>query len=149
MIFTQKTKYGIQAALYMVINEEEACFSTKHISKEMGISYSYLTKIVKELSDAGILKTTRGKGGGLRLAKPARQISLKNILLALENSEYFDTCMRGFSVCEPGDVCVCSDTLREIDKRIYEFLESSTLQDLAHGNHVDHMRLSKALTLAM
>jgi len=149
MIFSQKTKYGIQATLYTALQKDEKTFSTRRISDEMGISYSYLAKIVKELSQSDILNTVRGKGGGLQLAKKPKNIKLIDILYALEGDDYFDTCILGKKTCRTKDGCICTYTWRQIQQEIYMFLSESTLEDLTSIDQLSHTRLSDKLTCAV
>jgi len=145
MIFSQKTKYGIQTTLYMALQKDKETFSTRHISNEMGISYSYLVKIVKELSQSDILNTVRGKGGGLQLAKKPKNLKLIDILYALEGDDYFDTCILRKKTCETNEGCICTDTWRQIQQEIYMFLSESTLDDLTRIDQLSHTRLSDKL----
>lgn len=149
MIFSQKTKYGIQTTLYMAMEKDKEIFSTRHISNEIGISYSYLAKIVKVLSEKGILHTVLGKGGGLKLAQEPGSVKLIDILYALEGDDYFDTCILGKNSCSSDDGCICTDTWRQIQHEIYNFLADSTLEDLSSIDHLSHTRLSTKLTYAV
>jgi len=149
MIFSQKTKYGIQTTLYMALEKDKETFSTQQISNELGISYSYLAKIVKELSESNILITVRGKGGGIQLAKEPEKIKLIDILYALEGEDYFETCILGKKVCSTNENCICTNTLRQVQHEIYTFLADSTLEDLSDLDHFANTRLSNKLTYAI
>ena len=69
MRLTAFTDYGLRA-LMRLAGEPERLFTTEEIANELAISRNHLTKVVRELADAGFVATLRGSGGGFRLARP-------------------------------------------------------------------------------
>jgi Rrf2 family nitric oxide-sensitive transcriptional repressor len=87
--------------------EPERLFTTEEIANELAISRNHLTKVVRELADAGIVVTHRGAGGGFRLARPARAISIGEVVRRLEDRHAIVECFRS-----DGGACVLTPRCR-------------------------------------
>ncbi len=85
MRLTQWTDYSLRMLMYCAIHQERPRAPTVgEIAEAHGISRSHLTKIAMTLAGAGLLETTRGRGGGLRLLKPADQIRVGDVVRMTE-----------------------------------------------------------------
>ncbi len=85
MRLTQWTDYSLRMLMYCAIHQQrERPPTVGEISEVHGISRSHLTKIAMTLAGAGLLETTRGRGGGLRLLKPADQIRVGEVVRMTE-----------------------------------------------------------------
>jgi len=93
MRLTAFTDYGLRA-LMRLAGEPGRVFTTEEIAKEFGISRHHLTKVVRELAEAGFIATHRGGGGGFRLARPAQSISIGEVLRRLEARHAMVECFR-------------------------------------------------------
>ena len=86
MRLTQWTDYSLRMLMYCAIHQERSRPPTVgEIAEVHGISRSHLTKIAMMLAGAGLLETTRGRGGGLRLLKPADQIRVGDVVRMTES----------------------------------------------------------------
>jgi Rrf2 family transcriptional regulator, nitric oxide-sensitive transcriptional repressor len=106
MRLTAFTDYGLRA-LMRLAGEPERLFTTKEIADEFKISRNHLTKVVRELADAGIVATHRGAGGGFRLARPAGTISIGEVVRRLEARHAIVECFRS-----DGGACVLTPRCR-------------------------------------
>ena len=106
MRLTAFTDYGLRA-LMRLAGEPERVFTTEEIAGEFNISRNHLTKVVRELADAGIVATHRGAGGGFRLARPARTISIGEVVRRLEARHAIVECFRS-----DGGACVLTPRCR-------------------------------------
>ena len=93
MRLTAFTDYGLRA-LMRLAGEPERLFTTEEIANELAISRNHLTKVVRELADAGFVATLRGSGGGFRLARPAAEISIGEVVRRLEARHAIVECFR-------------------------------------------------------
>jgi Rrf2 family nitric oxide-sensitive transcriptional repressor len=87
--------------------EPERVFTTEEVATEFAISRNHLTKVVRELADAGFVDTHRGAGGGFRLARPAEAISIGEVVRRLEARHAIVECFRA-----DGGVCVLTPRCR-------------------------------------
>ncbi len=95
-----------------------------------GLSRNHLHKIVQELASLGIVRTARGAGGGVRLAKPAHEVKIGALVRALESDQAIVECFRadhGDCALERG--CRLRPMLRKARESFYETLDGYTLAD--------------------
>jgi len=141
-VLSQTSKYGIRALLYMVSNPSESEFvSIGEVAKALDLSFHFLTKIFRELSNRGILYSYRGPAGGIALAKPPEVIMLVEIVLALEGDDYFDNCLLGFPGCGVEKPCPVHDFWKGIKDDIKTHLCNTSLAQLADKILAEEVRL--------
>lgn len=132
MRLTQWTDYSLRMLMYCAIHQERARPPTVgEISEVHGISRSHLTKIAMTLAGAGLLETTRGRGGGLRLLKPADQIRVGEVVRLTETDfnlvECFDA---GSNSCRIVGSCQLKTVLAEAMSAYLAVLDGATVADL-------------------
>ena len=131
MKLSARTRYGTRALLDLALHQNEEPVLLKDIARRQQISLSYLEHLITPLIAAGILKSTRGVRGGVRLAKPPREIKLSEVVLLLEESIAPVECINNPETCTRSELCATRDIWSELKKVMDEVLESTTLQDLA------------------
>ncbi len=97
------------------------------------ISKNHLMKVANELVRAGFLSSTRGRGGGLRLAMPADQIRIGAVIRHIEGSPGLVECMTGKNACVITSACKLKGLLASALQDFFNKLDSATLADLASG----------------
>ena len=132
MRLTQWTDYSLRVLMYCAASEQrEQRATVAEIAEAHGISRSHLTKIVMTLSGLGLLETTRGRGGGLRLLKPAHGIVVGEVVRQTETDftlvECFDPDQ---NTCRLDGHCRLKGALREAMDRYLAVLDGVTLADL-------------------
>ena len=144
MKFTTKTEYGLICLIYMARHSSADMVTIREIVKTERFSPAYIEKILQKLRSAHIVISHQGKQGGYALARPASQITLKEIIEALEGGSTFD--VHTFGVfCDPAirDKIVCTHFsmcgLRPVWQRTKELLDhfygSVTLEMIAKEEH--------------
>ena len=132
MRLTSFTDYGLRA-LMRLASEPERVFTTDEIANEFHISRNHLTKVVRDLANAGFITTQRGAGGGFRLAQPADAISLGDVVRRLEARHALVECFR-----EDGGACLLTPKCRlkrrlaAASKAFLDELDKSTLAECAY-----------------
>lgn len=86
MQLTRYTDYGLRILIYLALLPQQQRANIDQISQVYTISRNNINKIVHQLGKAGVIKTHRGKGGGLQLSKKPEQINIGEMVLLLENS---------------------------------------------------------------
>ncbi|WP_310313761.1 Rrf2 family transcriptional regulator [Hydrogenophaga palleronii] len=132
MRLTQWTDYSLRVLMYCAACEgREHPPTVSEIAEAHGISRSHLTKIVMILASFGWLATTRGRGGGLRLLKPARDLTLGEIVRQTETDMTLVECFdRKTNTCRLDGYCRLKDALYKATKGFFDVLDGITLADL-------------------
>jgi len=101
MQITRQADYAVRAVHYLAQLGTEQRAATSQIAQEQRIPPSFLAKIVSQLSVAGLLQTSRGARGGVSLARPADQISLLEVVEAIDGPILLNEC-----VADHGGTCI-------------------------------------------
>jgi len=132
MKLTSWTDYSLRVLMYCAASEGRAQPVTiTEIAAAHDISRSHLTKIVVELSNQGLLETTRGRGGGLRLLKPAKDIVLGAVVRQTETDFTMVECFDPASnTCRMSRQCRLTSVLGQALQSYLKVLDGVTLADL-------------------
>jgi Rrf2 family iron-sulfur cluster assembly transcriptional regulator len=130
MKLSTKSRYAVTALFDIASNGDEPV-SAKAISGRQGISVAFLEQIFKGLRKNGILKTQKGPSGGYMLNKLAAQISIGEIIRAVDGPIVFAECVAG-SKCLKGKGCCSTRPLwNRLSMELNRLLEKVKLSDLA------------------
>jgi Rrf2 family cysteine metabolism transcriptional repressor len=130
MGFSTKGRYGTMAMLDLAIHYGEGPVLAKDIAERQHISQRYLEHLLISLKVAGMVRSTRGTGGGFSLAKPPSQIRLDQIIQVTEGSLAPAECVDNPEAYPRVAHCAVYDVWAEVKKAINSVLESISLQDL-------------------
>ena len=130
MKLSTKGRYGTRALLELALHQGEGPILLRDIAQRQQIPLKYLEHLVTPLIAGGIIRSTRGAGGGISLAKPPEQVKLSEVIQLLEGSIAPAECVNNPGVCSRSKLCVTRDIWGELKKAIDGVLESTTLQDL-------------------
>jgi Rrf2 family protein len=104
MQITRQADYAVRAVLYLAQIGSERRAATSQIAQEQNIPPSFLAKIVSQLSVAGLLQTSRGARGGVSLARGPEQISILEVVEAIDGPILLNECV-GNGDCTFGEDC--------------------------------------------
>ena len=132
MKLSTKGRYGLRALIDLALySDNEETVSIQSISERQHISDSYLEQLMRKLKKEGLIQSVRGAQGGYRLAKPAEEISVGDVLRAPEGSIEAVSCGEGNNEhCQGEDLCVARYVWQEINKSIQETVDSIMLSRL-------------------
>ncbi|NLB68349.1 MAG: Rrf2 family transcriptional regulator [Lentisphaerae bacterium] len=134
---SEANSIAIHLCIWLAL-EEGNFNSTKLIAKRLGFSHAHSAKVVQQLVHAGILETLRGAAGGARLARPAEEITLLDIIVATGSYTSTDGCMLKSEVCQ-NSPCVLRRKLSEHNEGLVELFKNKTLADVAHNTNVANL----------
>jgi len=129
MRLTTKGRYAVTAMMELAIHEISGPVTLTDIANSQSISLSYLEQLFANLRKAGLVKGMRGPGGGYRLAVPPKQISIAQIIAAVD--EKVDVARSGSET--DGQVterCLTNELWADLSRQLYEFLDGISLGDL-------------------
>ncbi|CAG0985501.1 Putative HTH-type transcriptional regulator [Myxococcaceae bacterium] len=104
-LLSQTAEYALRAAAWIAAYSPEAPIRARDLSRATGIPAQYLSKILRRLVVARILRSQRGQGGGFVLARPPAEISFLEVLSAVEASPEEGRCAFGWGMCRPDAPC--------------------------------------------
>lgn len=129
MRLTTKGRFAVTAMLDLALNEVDKPVTLAGISERQGISLSYLEQLFSRLRRNGLVKSVRGPGGGYRIAKQHSEISVSDIITAVD--ELIDaTQCGGEENCHEERRCMTHDLWASLNSKILEYLSGVSLADL-------------------
>lgn len=129
MQLTHFTDYGLRVLMYLGAKDADATIG--EIVTSYGISKNHLTKVVHKLAKLGYIHSTRGKGGGIRLAQAPAAINVGAVVLAMESNFHLVECFNpATSLCPLTPSCLLKRVLGEAQQNFLATLERYTLADL-------------------
>jgi len=131
MIHSSACEYAIRAMTYVAQFEPGTRLLARDISSHEHIPGPFLGKIFQTLVRAGLLKSSKGPGGGFSLAREAEMISLYDIYRAVDGDTYLDACAVGLARCNDETPCPLHERWKPIRERIRNYLESTSLANMA------------------
>ncbi|CAH1079960.1 Rrf2 family transcriptional regulator [Candidatus Nitrotoga sp. 1052] len=130
MQFTHFTDYSLRTLIYLGALQSRLV-TISEVAENYGISQSHLTKVVHQLANRGYIQTTRGKGGGMRLARLPQLINIGDVVRDMEENidlvECFNTKNQS---CPLLPACTLKSVLAEARKNFFDTLDRYTLADL-------------------
>ena len=135
MKLSTKGRYGLRAMIDLADYSEEMPQSIACIAARQSISDSYLEQLMAKLKKAGLITSIRGAQGGYVLAKPSKEISVGDILRALEDLSPVNCVgLKGEQACGGSDTCVTRNVWKCIDDSIQHAVDSIFLSELVEDN---------------
>ncbi|MFW5836969.1 MAG: RrF2 family transcriptional regulator [Desulfovibrionaceae bacterium] len=130
MKLTTRSRYGARMVLDIAIHGAQGPVRIPDIAARQGLSVKYLEKLIRELKTAGCIKSRRGPKGGHMLAKPAEEITLGEIVRALEGDLHLIECGKDGVTCPRAEHCQTRTVWLEAGQALFDKLDSLSLADL-------------------
>jgi Rrf2 family protein len=132
MKLSTRGRYGTRVLLDLALREGKEPVPLKDIAQRQQISLLYLEHIIAPLISVGMIRSTRGVHGGVRLARSPQDIKLSEVLGVLEGSIAPVDCINDPEACSRSELCATRDVWIELKKAMDGVLESRTLHDLVN-----------------
>lgn len=129
MRLTTKGRYAVTAMLDLALHRDQGPINLADISNRQGISLSYLEQLFSRLRKQGLVTSARGPGGGYLLGRTASEISVSDVIRAVDESVDATRC-GGLKNCQDHDRCLTHDLWEELSQQITSFLQGISLEDL-------------------
>jgi Rrf2 family nitric oxide-sensitive transcriptional repressor len=134
MQLTTHSDYALRLLIYLMSHEARSV-STREVAEAYGISLHHLTKVAKALTKCGWLVTTRGSGGGLKLASHTPEARLGEIVRQTETSLDLAECFNPMrNSCPIIGVCGLKPVLYRARQAFFNVLDAVTLRDIARNS---------------
>ncbi|MDO4475925.1 MAG: Rrf2 family transcriptional regulator [Lachnospiraceae bacterium] len=131
MKLSTRSKYGLKALIDIAVHSPEGPVPVSDIAVRQGVSEAYLEQLVAKLKKAGMITSQRGAQGGYRLARDAAQISVGDVLRALEGDLDAVVCSGISGECSGSENCVSKTVWKKINDAISTAVDEISLESLA------------------
>jgi len=150
MRVTKQTNYAVRMLMYCAADPSELS-RVPDIARAYGVSELFLFKILKPLVKAGLVQTVRGRNGGIRLGRPAEDITLFDVIRVTEDSFAMAECFENDAAdCPLVNSCALNSAWREALDAFLAALENHTIADLsaARFNIADRLGIGEEIRAA-
>ena len=132
MKLSTKARYAVRSMVDLAMHCDQHPVSRKEIAARQDISPHYMEQLFAKLRDAGLIQAVRGPGGGYLLSRAADQITIGEVVRAVEEILSLVSCLVAESslCCDRAAKCPTRRLWSELGERASEFLDSKTVQDL-------------------
>lgn len=134
MRLSTKGRYGLRAVVDLAVNGQAEAVSISSIAMRQNLSESYLEQLIAKLRKAGIVNSVRGAGGGYVLARRPEEITVGDILRALEGKLCVVECPDNQNDCDKYDTCVTKYVWKRINDSINNVVDTMTLKEVIQNS---------------
>lgn len=127
-MFSQTTEYALRAMSWLALSPD-VLVPTTVLAEHTKVPEHYLAKVLQQLSAAKLIRGRRGVGGGYRLARPASQIPVVEVIRSVGHIERIHTCPLGIQAHGP-NLCPLHRMMDDVAKAALDRLDGHTLQSL-------------------
>lgn len=129
MRLTAFTDYALRVMIYLALDPDDRA-TIKDIADDYGISKNHLMKVVNVLAKGGYVIANRGPGGGLELARPARDITVGEVVRLTEDTLQLVECFGADNQCSITPACMLKGIFNESLQAMFGVLDAYSVQDL-------------------
>ncbi len=128
---SRKVDYALRAMIYLASIPATEVVPFREIAKRMGIPADFLPKILKPLTEKGLVRSTRGAHGGYSIGKPASEISFLDVIEAVEGPIVVNLCLDGSDACKLTPSCTMYAVWKLGQEKMLEVYRAAKLDQLA------------------
>ncbi|MBN2354738.1 Rrf2 family transcriptional regulator [candidate division KSB1 bacterium] len=142
MVLSKTCNHALRATLYIAAAPDRTFVPIGEIADQLGISFHFLTKILQILTQEGILRSFKGPNGGVAFARPAAEISILEIIIAIDGPALMEKCLLGLAHCSDEHPCPIHSQWVRIRSRLQNLFADTSLKKLADRVHHQGYRLA-------
>ncbi len=138
MKLSTRSRYGVRMMYELALQFGKESVIIRDIAERQDISEKYLSKLIMPLKSAKLVNSARGSHGGYILARDPSSITLREIVEVMEGGISVVECVKNSDICGRSNECPTRDIWSGLDKSIFSYLESITLEEIVkRGNGFD------------
>lgn len=131
MKLSRESRYGLSGLAYLARQPAGTILQAGEVAEAAGLPPLFLSKIFGRLTRYGLLRSYRGRDRGYALARPADEISVREVLEAIEGPDVFQRCVFWSDTCSELDPCPLHDTWRTVRPMVADLLDRVSLDQVA------------------
>ena len=142
MLLSSACIYGLRASVYLASTSNESYTSITQISDDLGISRHFLTKILQQLTQAGLMESMKGPKGGVRLTDSPEKIYILEIVAAIDGMDLLTECVLGLPGCGIEKPCPFHEKWADTRDEIRKMLSETSLDNLVQRGRAGNLRIT-------
>ena len=132
MLYSPSSRQALRAAIFLARQNGDAPISARAIAESEGIPLPFLSKLMHALQRQGLVISTMGPGGGYRLARPAEEIQVSEVIVGIDGSDALgDDCALGHENCNDEEACAFHEGWMALREQYQRTIGSLSLSDAA------------------
>jgi Rrf2 family iron-sulfur cluster assembly transcriptional regulator len=131
VLFSRQCEYALQAVMFLALKADGQRTSIRELTKKVQIPYHFLAKILQDLTYKGLLVSQKGPSGGFALAKSAKEITLFDVVEAIDGAGFTQNCILGFSECGGKNPCAVHEKWGSMREDLRQLLASKNVAQMA------------------
>lgn len=143
MKISRATDYALMLTVCLAKVPSGERTSVKEVAARCNIPQRFLAIIVNRLARSGIIRSAKGMGGGISLARRSSEITVKDVVEAVEGRLDIVDCEREYDVCSMKRICCVKPVWRRARKAIHEILDSVSIADIASASKINVKTVNK------
>ena len=144
---SKKADYALMATTHLALRGDLGSSSAREIAEQYDIPIELMAKVLQRLVQRGLLASHQGTRGGYRLSRPPRQMTVADVIQAIDGPVTVTACASGDETCEQFSKCNVRDPLWRVRERILAALGDCTIAELAADAVAPVAAVSKPATL--
>ena len=129
-VIRRNTDYALRALVNLASRYGKGAISVRTLSEQEGVSYQLLSKLLQKLNSAGFVTSTMGPTGGYELSKAPAEITLADVVVAIQGPVTINRCVLSDDKCPRKSGCAISANLVKMQHGLQDYLNGVTLQGL-------------------
>lgn len=135
-IIRRNTDYALRLMVRLARDSDGDAVSTRLLAREEGVSYQLACKLMQQLHAAGLVESSMGPKGGFRLCREPAEISVQEVIEAIQGPLRLNRCLLSRDACPRGDGCPVRAKMGELQSQMDEYLGGVALEELVRGRGV-------------
>jgi Rrf2 family protein len=133
MKMSKESEYGLMGLVQLAKRPAHAVTQLREVASAANLPEPFLAKTFRKLTVHGLLRSHRGRERGYSLARPPREISIREVCEAIEGADLFQRCIFWSNACSDAEPCPLHGMWRHVRPQLVVMMESATLEDLARN----------------
>ena len=131
ILFSKQCEYALQAVLYLAVKGQDEYASIRELTQHLSTPYHFTAKILQDLALKGLLKSSKGHGGGFTLALDPEDMTFFHIIEAIDGSAFMTNCVVGFGECNGKNPCPLHERWEPQRESLYQMIISKSIAQMA------------------
>ncbi|MEM8494748.1 MAG: Rrf2 family transcriptional regulator [Planctomycetota bacterium] len=131
LLYSTTCAYAVRALCRLAVIAGDRYVQVGDICEGTDLPAPFIAKVLRELVEANLLISAKGRGGGYALAKTPDRIRLIDVVEAIDGKEHVNRCVVGLSACNDKQPCPQHETFKPVRGQIVEYLRETTLEIMA------------------